>query len=177
MLILSLALFVFGMVLYHNIHIKMSDDTDDILRSRAKGIEQSIDTYWEAERMAIAEGDAKIHFTKENNINFIKIAKRWVGEKINDPDLINIIVRIFDAHGNPIASSRNIPVDHLNLRVFYDVKKGADHFENGYVIVNEIPALFRITTTPVMENRRLAYIVQVASPLAQLHTVLRNLRL
>ena len=176
MFILSLALFIFGMVLYHNLYLKISDDTDDILRSRAKGIEQSIDTYWEAERMDIAEGNSKIHFTKEDNINFIKIARRWVGEKINDPDLINIIVRIFDAHGNPIASSRNIPTEHLNSRIFYDVKKGADHFENAYLDVNEKPSLFRIITTPVMENKRLSYIVQVASPLAQLHAVLRNLR-
>ncbi|MBF0571670.1 MAG: HAMP domain-containing protein [Candidatus Omnitrophica bacterium] len=176
MFILSLALFVFGMVLYHNLSLKISNDTDDILRSRAKGIEQSINTYWEAERMNIADGDSKVHFTKEDNINFIKIAKRWVGEKINDPDLINIIVRIFDAHGSPIASSRNIPMEHLNSHIFYDVKKGADHFENAYIYVNEKSSLFRIFTTPVMEYKRLSYVVQVASPLVQLHTVLRNLR-
>ena len=35
--------------------------------------------------------------------------------------------------------------------------------------------LFRIFTTPVMENKRLSYVVQVASPLSQLHAVLRNL--
>ena len=118
--------------------------------------------------MDIAEGDSKIHFTKEDNINFIRIARRWVGEKINDPDLINIIVRIFDAHGSPIASSKNIPTEHLNSRIFYDVKKGADHFENAYLDVNEKPSLFRIITTPVMENKRLSYMVQVASPLSQL---------
>ena len=80
MLILSLALFVFGMVLYHNLSLKIADGTDDVLRSRAKGIEQSIDTYWEAERLQIAEGDLKVRFTKADNINFIRIAKRWVGE-------------------------------------------------------------------------------------------------
>jgi len=175
MLILSLALFIFGTVLYQNLHRKISQDTDDILRSRAKGIAESIDTYWEAERMDIAGGDNKIHLTKEDNINFIRIAKRWVGEKISDPDLINIIVRIFDAHGSPIASSRNIPTEHLNARIFNDVKKGADHFENIYIDVNEKPSSFRIFTTPVMENKRLSYIVQVASPLTQLHAVLRNL--
>jgi len=81
MLILSLALFVFGMALYQNLHRRISQDTDDILRSRAKGIEESIDTYWEAESMDIAEGNAKVHFTKEDNINFIKIASRWVGKR------------------------------------------------------------------------------------------------
>jgi len=176
MLILSLALLLFGTILYHNLTLKISDDTDDVLRSRAKGIQQSIDTYWEAERIDIAEGDTKIHLSKEDNINFIRIARRWVSEKINDPDLINIVVRIFDAHGNPIASSRNIPMEHLNERVFYDVKKGASHFENSYLDVNERPSSFRIFTTPVMENKRLSYIVQVASPLSQLHNVYRNLR-
>ena len=176
MLILSLALFIFGMVLYHNLYIKISDDTDDILRSRAKGIEQSIETYWDAERMDIADTNSKIRLIKEDNINFIKIARRWVGEKINDPDLINIIVRIYDAHGSPIASSKNIPTDHLNTHVYNDVKKGSDHFENAHIEVNQVQALFRIITTPVMENKRLSYIVQVASPLAQLRTVLRNLR-
>jgi heavy metal sensor kinase len=175
MLILSLALFIFGMVLYQNLRQKISQDTDDILRSRAKGIEESIDTYWEAEQMDIAEGNSKVHFTKEDNINFIRIARRWVGEKISDPNLISIIVRIFDAHGNPIASSRNIPTEHLNSRIYYDVKKGADHFENTYLDVNDRPSSFRIFTTPVMENKRLSYVVQVASPLSQLHEVLRNL--
>src|ERR1700734_1937173 len=104
MFILSLALFIFGTVLYQSLHQKISQDTDDILRSRAKGIEESIDTYWEAEQMDIAEGDSNIHFSKEDNINFIRIARRWVGEKISDPNLISIIVRIFDAHGSPIAS-------------------------------------------------------------------------
>ena len=156
MFILSLALFIFGMVLYRSLYLRISDDTDDILRSRAKGIEQSIDTYWEAERMDIAEADSKIRLIKEDNINFIRIARRWVGEKINDPDLINIIVRIYDAHGSPIASSKNVPTEHLNPRVFYDVKKGANHLENAYLDVNEKPSLFRIFTTPVMENKRLS---------------------
>ena len=177
MFILSLALFIFGILLYHNLYIKISNGTDDVLRSRAKGIEQSIDTYWEAERMAIAEGIAKSHFSKEDNINFIRIARRWVGEKINDPDLINIIVRIFDAHGNPIASTRNIPVEQLNVRFFNEVKKGADHFGNTYLVVNEKPSSFRMYTTAVMENKRLSYIVQVASPLSQQHAVFRNLSL
>ena len=176
MFILSLALFIFGLVLYQNLQRKISQDTDDILRSRAKGIEQSIDTYWAAEQMDIAEaGASKIHFAKVDNINFIRIAKRWVGEKISDPNLISIIVRIFDAHGGPIASSRNIPTEHLNARIFIAVKKGGNHFDNDYLEVNGKPSLFRIFTEPVLENRRLSYIVQVASPLAQPHELLRNL--
>ena len=64
MLILSLTLFVFGLALYHNFHRKLSEDTDNILRSRAKGIEESIDTYWQAERMDISENILKANFIK-----------------------------------------------------------------------------------------------------------------
>ncbi|MDE2221933.1 MAG: HAMP domain-containing protein [Candidatus Omnitrophica bacterium] len=176
MLILSLALLIFGMVLYHNFYLKIASDTDDILRSRAKGFEQSINTFWEAESMAIAQGNKRVHFTKEDNINFIRLARRWVEEKINDPELINTTIRIFDAHGNPIASTRNIPVEHLNMRIFNEVKKGADYYGNAYLVVDDKPVSFRMVTTPVMENKRLAYIVQVASPLSQFHNALRNLR-
>jgi heavy metal sensor kinase len=175
MLILSLALFIFGMLLYQNFYRKISQDADGILRSRAKGIEESIDTYWEAQQMDMDESGLKVRFTKEDNINFIKIARRWVTEKISDPNLISIIVRIFDAHGNPVASSRDIPTGHLDPRIFYDVKKGADHFENADLVVNKKSSLFRIFTTPVIEHKRLSYIVQVASPMSQLHAVLRNL--
>lgn len=177
MLIISLTLFVFGMALYHNFHRKLSEDCDNILRSRAKGIEESIDTYWQAERMDISKNVLKPHFTKEDNINFIKIARRWVSEKNNDPNLINIIVRIFDARGTAIASSRDVPMSPLESRILHGIKKGHGHLENTYIEFNKKPALFRSFTIPVIENKRLAYIVQVDSPLTELRSALRSLGL
>ena len=176
-LILSLTLFVFGVALYHNFHRKLSGDADNILRSRAKGIEESIDTYWQAQRLEISENILKANFSKENNINFIKIARRWVSEKNSDPNLINLIVRIFDARGTAIASSRDVPLDRLDARIFHEIKKGRDHLENTYINLNGKLTAFRSFTTPVIENNRLAYIVQVDSPLAELRSALRSLGL
>jgi heavy metal sensor kinase len=176
-LILSMALLTFGVLLYHNFETKISNDADDILRSRAKGIEQSINTYWESERRDIAAGNSKVLFSKENNINFRRMARRWVGEKINDPDLINTVVCVFDARGNPIASSRNISIGELNKRVFGVVKRGENHWESTYLYVDQERSLFRVFTAPVIENKRLSYIVQVASPLSPLQAALRNLGL
>ncbi|MBF0512035.1 MAG: hypothetical protein HQL13_06895, partial [Candidatus Omnitrophica bacterium] len=147
--ILSLAMLTFGTLLYQGVHRKMSQDMDYILRSRARGIVQSIDTYWETKRLQVISGESKPHFTKEGNTHFIKIARRWVEEKSSDPNLISIIVRIFDAHGNPIASSKAIPIEHLYSRTFNDVKKGAEHFENASFTVNDKPSSFRLFTTPV----------------------------
>jgi len=177
MLILSLTLFVFGMVLYHNVHRKLSEDADNILRSRAKGIEESIDTYWQAQRLEISENLLKAHSTKENNINFIKIARRWVTEKNSDPNLINLIVRIFDAHGSAIASSRDIPLDRLDVRIYNEMKKGRDRLESSFFNLNGKLVAFRSFTTPVIENNRLAYVVQVDSSSTELRTALRSLSL
>ena len=132
-LIISLTLFVFWVALYHNFHRKLSEDTDNILRSRAKGIEESIDTYWQAQRIQLKENNLRVHFTKEGNINFIKIARRWVSEKNSDPNLINLIVRIFDARGTAIASSRDVPLDRLEAPVLREIKKGHDYLENAYI--------------------------------------------
>jgi len=176
-LILSLTLFVFGVALYHNFHRKLSEDTDKILRSRAKGIEESIDTYWQAQRLEISENILKANSSKENNINFIKIARRWVSEKNTDPNLINFIVRVFDARGMAIASSRDVPLSHLDSRIFHDIKKGKGHFENTYIDLNGKPVSFRSFTTPVIENNRLAYIVQVDSSLGELRSALQSLGL
>jgi heavy metal sensor kinase len=177
MLILSLTLFVFGMALYHNVHRKLSEDADNILRSRAKGIEESIDTYWQAQRLEISENILKVHSPKENNTNFIKIARRWVTEKNSDPNLINLMVRIFDARGSAIASSRDVPLDRLDTRIFNEIKKGHDHLENSYFDLNGKPVAFRSFTTPVIENNRLAYVVQVDSSSTELRSALRSLGL
>ncbi|MBF0504990.1 MAG: HAMP domain-containing protein [Candidatus Omnitrophica bacterium] len=175
MLILSLTFFIFGVALYHNFHRKLTDDIDYVLRSRAKGIEQSIDTYWQEESRQKNKNILKGYFIKEDNINFVNIARRWVSEKNSDPNLINLIVRIFDAGGGAIASSRNVRLDRLEARVFHQIKKGHDHFENMEINLSGKPLAFRSFTTPVIENKRLAYIVQVASPLAELDQALRNL--
>ncbi len=164
--ILSLALFIFGIVFYQNLHRKITEDTDSILRSRALGIEQSINTYWGADR-----------FSKKGNVNFIKTAQRWVTDKTIDPDLTDIIVRIFDAQGKLVASSKTIPDRKLQPGILYHVRKGADHWGNGTLEVNGKPVSLRTFTTPVMEYKSVSYIVQVATPLAPMNVVLRNLAL
>lgn len=110
MLILALTLAVFSLILYRNFSQTLYGDKDDLLLSRVGGIVDSIDTYWEAERLETETTGIKTEvFSKINNINFAKIAQRWVEEKSDDPELLNIVVQIFDVNGVPIASSKNIP--------------------------------------------------------------------
>jgi len=91
---------------------------------------------------------------------------------------MNIIVQIFDAKGNNIASSKNIPnIAVLSKEDLNYVLKGNGHFDNFNV---ELPAkkilALRRLTIPVIENGKVVYIVQVASPLTQIFAVLNRLR-
>lgn len=180
MLMVALTLAVFSIVLYRNFSQTLYGDKDDLLQSRVEGIVNSIDTYWEAERMeAITAGIKTEGFSKINNINFAKIAQRWVEEKSDDPELINIIVQIFDVKGKLIASSKNIS----NISIFtkealtseFQKKKRFDTVPIEFSPGN--PKTLRVLTVPVVENNKVAYIVQVASPLGSIQSALKNLKI
>jgi len=170
---------LFSIAIYSNFKNNLYADLDDLLQSKAEGIADSIDTYWEAERLdALKAGIKQDVFSKINNINFVKIAQRWVKEKSNDPKLINIIVQIFDTNANIIASSKNISsITVLSEETLKFVLKGNGHFENLNLRLSDGKTLsFRELTVPVIENNKVVYIVQVISPLAQLDSALNRLR-
>ena len=178
-LALTIIISLFSISLYSNFKNNLYGDLDDLLQSKADGIADSIDTYWDTEKLdALKAGTNQDVFSKINNINFVKIAQRWVKEKSNDPRLMNIIVQIFDAGGNNIASLKNIPsIAVLSKEALNYVLKGNGHFDNLNI---ELPdrrtLLFRELTVPVIENDKVAYIVQVTSPLAQVAAALNRLR-
>jgi len=179
-LALSIIISLFSISLYSNFKSNLYMDLDDLLQSKAEGVADSIDTYWETEKIDAlkAGGVSEDVFSKINNINFVKVAQRWVKEKSNDPKLMDIIVQIFDAKGNNIASSKNIPsIAVLSKENLNYALKGNGHFDNFNI---EFPAkkilALRRLTIPVIENGRVVYIVQVASPLNQTFAVLNRLR-
>ena len=178
-LALTIIISLFSISLYSNFKNNLYGDLDDLLQSKTEGIADSIDTYWETEKLdALKAGIKQDVFSKINNINFVKIAQRWVKEKSNDPKLINIIVQIFDANGNNIASSKNIPsIAVLSKETLRFVLKGNGHFDNLNIELPDRKTLsLRELTTPVIENGKVAYIVQVTSPLAQVDAALNRLR-
>jgi len=178
-LALTIIISLFSISLYSNFKSNLYGDLDDLLQFKADGIADSIDTYWETEKLdALKAGIKQDVFSKINNINFVKIAQRWVKEKSNDPKLMNIIVQIFDAGGNNIDSSKNIPsIMVLSKESLRFVLKGNGHFDNLNIELSDRKTLsLRALTTPVIENGKVAYIVQVTSPLAQVAAALNRLR-
>lgn len=183
MLVLALTLFLFSVILLHYFQRRLFSNFDSALNIKARGIATSINTYWETEKLEAIQDGAKGYFlNKSNNINFAKIAERWVEESTEDPILLDVVVEIFDAKGQSIASTKNIPsVLTPEQNVLRTVLEGKTFLNN---VLIEFPtsepeesSLFRRVIIPVIENKRVAYAVLVASPLQSVNEALYNLRL
>ncbi|MCX5850539.1 MAG: ATP-binding protein [Deltaproteobacteria bacterium] len=167
------------MILYQRLSKEVYDERDHLLQSRAEGVINSIEAYWEAEQQSILSRGLGIDIlSKIDNINFNKVAQRWVEERSNDPELLNIMVQIFDTRGTHIISSRNIPaIAMIPRQRLVLVLEGNPHFDTIAVNVTGRQMSFRTLAMPVIENHRVAYIVQVASPTAGIDTTLNKLKL
>ena len=89
MLILTVTLLAFSVILYHRLSKEVYEERDDLLQSRAEGVINSIEAYWDAEQQSILSRGRGIDIlSKIDNINFYKVAQRWVEERSNDPELL-----------------------------------------------------------------------------------------
>jgi two-component system, OmpR family, sensor kinase len=180
-LILALALILFTILVYENLRKTLIDDLDNMLQLKAEGVSESIDTYWEVEKNeGIAAGAPREVFSKINNLNFNKIAQRWVKEQSNDPELLGIIVSIFGPNGVRIAASEETSgIIYLHEWVMKEVLSGRSRFENREFQKNasgEVETM-RVFLMPVVEDKELVYIVEVASPMTIFQNALNNTRL
>jgi heavy metal sensor kinase len=178
-LILAVTFSVFAVALYFNVSTTLKDQMDDLLLTKAEGIARSINTYWETEKMdALKHGARRTVFSKINNANFLKIARRWVEERTNDPELMNIIVQIYKPDGELIAFSQNA-LTHLNIS-----EKGLHSLATKKTIYEDLhlPEAddkdidLRVLQIPVLEEGKMAYIVQVAGPLNSIWETLKGLK-
>jgi two-component system, OmpR family, sensor kinase len=180
-LILALALILFTILVYENLRKTLIDDLDNMLQLKAEGVSESIDTYWEVEKNeGIAAGAPREVFSKINNLNFNRIAQRWVKEQSDDPDLLGIIVSILGPNGERIAASEEISgISYLHERAINEVLSGHRRFENREFrrsASDDIEPM-RVFLMPVIEDKKVVYIVEVASPLTIFQNALNNIRL
>ena len=179
MVILTITLSVFSYLVYEEYNIHIQEWMDNLLSSKAQGIADSIDTYWESEKIeAIKDGALANLFSKVNNMNFLKIAKSWVEEKSEDIRYINFVVQIFNSKGKLIVSSKDIPnIKQLPNMLFKDILHGKTHF---YTIdaqnYDKSPVAMRVYAMSVIENNQVAYVIQVARPLESMRSAKNNLK-
>lgn len=177
--LLTLIMLLFSVVLYDRLLADLSTNLDNLLASRAQGIAEAIDTYWEMEKLeAQRDGISPDRLSKTNNPNFIKIAQRWVIEESNRQDLLDIIVQISDARGTVIASSPNIAQRIVFPKhIFLDALNGRPRFDTVKApFSSRTPTTLRVFTKPISENNTVIYIVQVASPMTAIHNALNDLK-
>ena len=178
MAILAITLTTFSFILYHNVNSGLYSNMDTLLKSKAGGISQAINTYWETSNLETPEGAVKTEVLKKRrNTNFARIAQRWVREESSDPTLLDIIVQVFDTDGAIIASSKNTrgPTE-ISRQNFISVLQGNSRFDTVDSVTQDGKMVLRIFTTAVFESEKVAYIVQVASPLTSIHIALTNLK-
>ena len=177
-LILAATFVVFSLTLYGNVATSLHANLDNVLVSKAEGIASSIDTYWDTEKLdAIKDGASQNVFSKINNRNFAKIARRWVDERSTDAELLNIMVQIYTPEGRLIASSRNAPsVRELDETTLERLAAGGNCFGWQNIGSGEGQIFLRVLYAPVKENGSIAYIVRVASRQDDLTLALSRLR-
>lgn len=178
--VLSLTFIVFGAVLYHTVSKRLNDDLDDLLLARADGIREAIDSLWEEEKRDAQDAGLEAGtMDRGQDINFLKIVKRWLAENSLDPLLTSIDVGVYDAAGRLISSSLRTPgpasippsLETAEVRPERD-------FEDRRTVLSSrdtIPA--RALTVTVKDNDRTAYFIRVISPSTSVLSFLRHLRI
>jgi len=180
MLILSLTFFIFSAALYHMVNKRLQNDINDLLISKAQGIKDSIEAFWEVEKSSVAGPEIDVRgMAKLHNINFEKIVQRWLAEKFNDPLLLNIDLHVFNAERELIASSEKLAITpSLPESISNLSAQNQGHLEDASAKLSSGKFLkLRLLTIPAMENGRVAYFVQVVSLLTSLNSSLKDLRM
>ena len=179
MAILAITLYIFSTILYHQVSKSLYDNIDTLLSSRADGIVSAIGTYWATEKLGpMRYGAASEGETGLENADFATIAQRWVGARSKDPKLLNTIVQIFDAKGDIVASSKNTQgITNVSEQTLFAALQGKSTFDT---LTTSFPTkkmqIFRVFITPAIENDRVEYVVQVASPLDSIIDALNSLK-
>jgi len=180
MVMLALTLFSFSAITYGGFYKGVYGDFDDLLSSRAEGVVNSVNTYWQARHPHTPQDEAAPAMQEEAVMkDFIAVARNWVEEKSKVPDLLRISVQILDINGKGVVASKLMPhIESLDKEDLADILKGEDSFDtvNGEMI-NGKKTRFRVYTRPVTEYGKAAYIVQVAGPVEVISVALANLRL
>lgn len=177
--ILAITLSAFSLLIYGNFSNNLYDDLDDLLSSRAEGVINAFNTYYQ-----LRKADAA-HYGKELNLpitddveHFMKVAGIWVEEQRKDPDLMSIFVQIVDPSGNVIVSSKAIPrISPLSKEDYDYVLDGEESFDTvGGESKDGKKTRFRLYSKPIMDEGKAIYVVQVAGPIGLLSIALNNLR-
>jgi len=178
--ILFLTFTIFGTILYNTVKKKSYNDINDLLLSKAEGIIDSIEASWEAEKKSLLSlYPVEKNISRLNNINFEKIVRRWLQEKMNDPLLLSIDLNIYNPEGKIIGSTGKLKIKpNIPFNLFSSAENNTPYFAD-FSIDDGSGELLRVRTLTLafFEQNRASYVVQVIFPLTQIISFLNHLRL
>jgi two-component system OmpR family sensor kinase len=158
-LALGLALAALGFFMYLGFSSQLYRGMDAVLKSKAEGLIESIDTFWQLEGK-----------DKKARAEFAAFAKTWVSEKSPDSILVNAVVQISDESGAVIATSRNINLwPEKPLRAGQTAMVSAN-FADGKTV------RLRVYAEDVPEKRSPGYRILVGQTVAITENAINNLR-
>lgn len=178
--ILTVTLSAFSFLIYGNFSRNIYDDLDNLLTSRAEGVANAFKTYYQLRKIEFARNGGEFDLSASDKLDdLVKVAAAWVEPQRKDPDLMKTFIRITDAQGNVIVSSKAMPdIQQIPKEDFGDVLDGEDSFDTVEGRVHDGKRRkFRLYSDPIMDGRHAIYVVQAAGPIDLLSLALGNLRL
>ncbi|MCX8161312.1 MAG: ATP-binding protein [Candidatus Saccharicenans sp.] len=178
--VFSLSLIIFGFYLYQDFGRRLNRNLEDLLLSRADGVVDSIENFWEREKIeAASRGSIVKEIDKLEVAEFKAMAQKWAEVRSKDPLLFNIVVTIFDRNGNEVATSKTLArAIPLQSDILKSVLQGQSRLDNLEVEMTQGRLTpFRALTFPAMIDGRISYLVRVMTPLTSLQSTMRELRL
>lgn len=178
--VISATLTTFGLVLYKDFDRRLNRNLTDILLSRADGVVDSIEDFWDTEKSrAAGRGIQLDDLYKLDAEQFTSMARTWASQRAKDPLLFNMVVSIFDRSGREVTSSKNLvkPIP-LGGDILKTALQGGSRFDDIEAeMISGRPTPFRSLTFPVMIDNKIYYLVRVMTPLTSLYATMRELRL
>jgi len=171
---------VLGTIIYENNKIDLYKDKDDLLLSKSQDVSSSINAYWQFKfQDVLRPKDPSIAYRKNHNLHFIDAVDELIESQSDDLDYFNTIVQVFDDRGNLIAGSQYLknpePIDETSIKKLVQGKKV--FAQMSFITISQKLVDFRVLTYPVIENKKLVYIVQTAQSLEWVLKSLRRLQI
>ncbi len=177
--ILAITLSAFSLLIYGNFSKNIYNDLDDLLSSRAEGVINAFNTYYQIKKINAAEHGKDFAFPASDETgDFMKVARSWVEEQRKDPELMSIFVQVIKPDGEVVVSSKATPRIHpLDKEDFKYVLEGEESFDTVDGVSNDGKKIhLRIYSKPIMDESHAIYIVQTSGPIGMISIALHSLR-
>lgn len=169
---LAVTLCIFSLLVYNSLEKSLDENLDQLLAVRAEGVADALEAYLETERIEVG----RVSATAAKGGAFYKIAPELVRLRTEDPRLATVELRILDAGGVELESSRG-GAPALPERTLKDALKGNAAYDTIKTDGGAGPEnTFRSYSTPASGTGGAVYIVQAYRSTYHTQFALKNLR-